>query len=321
MQLEIDGKKITEPIINILKELKKECSWDVFYRMEDKGDYIRCTCPYHAGGREQHPSFSVYANYDGNLIPGTYHCFTCGEKGQLPTLVADVLEISYEDAKQWLIDNFCDVFVEQTVEFPEWDTYNNNEAYLDESILDKYAYFHPYMFERKLKEGVIRKFKIGYDLEDNTITFPLWDEYNNLIGITKRHVDSKKFYIPPNIDKPIYLLNEIKRENYPFVIITEAQIDALTAWGYGVPAIAMLGTGSDKQYEILNKYRINCWVTMFDNDEAGRKATARFNRTIRKDCFVINIKIPDGKKDINDLTEEEFNQLLDSYNLTYRVQI
>jgi len=319
MQLIIDGKQITEPIINILKELREECSWNVFSKIENKGDYIRCTCPYHSGGREQHPSFSVYANYNGDVMPGTFHCFTCGEKGQLPKLVADVLEISITDAKQWLIDKFCNVFVDTTVEFPEWNVYNNNVTYLDESILDQYAYFHPYMFERKLKEEVIRKFKVGYDIEKNAITFPVWNEYSKLVGITRRHTDSKVFEIPANMDKPIYLFNVIKKENYPFVIITEAQIDALTAWGYGAPAVAMLGTGSDEQYNILNKYRINCWVTMFDNDEAGRKATERFNKKIRKDCFVINIKIPDGKKDINDLSEEEFNKLLNSHNLTYRI--
>ena len=57
---------------------------------------------------------------------------------------------------------------------------------------------------------------------------------------------------------------------------------------------------------------------MFDNDQAGRDATQRFNRMIRKDLFIINIKIPDGRKDINDLSYEEFDQLLTSYGLTWR---
>lgn len=318
MYLEVNGKYIEEPIINILYQLKKECHWQVFDKIEDKGEYIRCTCPYHADGHEKHPSFSVYADYSGDIIPGTYHCFTCNAKGQLYNLVAKCLNLNEEQAKEWLVERYGFIGIDNYLHLEDIELNKKEENFLDESILDKYSYFHPYMFQRKLKENVIRKFRIGYDKDTDSITFPIWNENNKLVGITKRNISTKRFDIPSQIKKPIYLLNAIKNQNFPYVIVCEAQIDALTSWGYGVPAIAMLGVGSKEQYDILNKTCVN-WVTMFDNDEAGIRATERFNKLIRKDCLVTNITIPNGKKDINDLNEDEFNTLLNSYNLTWRL--
>lgn len=45
---------------------------------------------------------------------------------------------------------------------------------------------------------------------------------------------------------------------------------------------------------------------MFDNDDAGKRFTEKFNKNIRKDVFVLNCQLPKGKKDINDLSEDEF---------------
>ena len=49
---------------------------------------------------------------------------------------------------------------------------------------------------------------------------------------------------------------------------------------------------------------------MFDNDEAGRKATSLFKKMIRKDVFVLEANIPTGYKDINDLSKELFDECI-----------
>lgn len=318
MNLIVNNKLITEPIYDILSRLKSDSIKPVFDKIENKGSYIRCTCPFHKDGRESHPSFSVYADYKGDVIPGTYHCFTCDTKGQLYQLVQHCLDCDEEDAKLWLTENFANVFEEQELDLPEINLEGEKKEYLDEAILKEYSYFHPYMFQRKLKEDIIKKFKVGYNQKTDSITFPIWNENNKLVGITERSVTTKRFNIPKQIEKPVYLFNAIKNQKYPYVIVCEAQIDALTAWGYGVPAVAMLGVGSKEQYDILNKICVN-WVTMFDGDEAGREATRRFNKMIRKDCLITNVAIPAGHKDINDLSEEEFNNLLNSYGLKWRL--
>jgi DNA primase len=56
-------------------------------------------CPGHLArtGRQDHsPSWSV------NLTTGLHHCFSCGYRGNLPQLVADVTGKTYQQAEAWL---------------------------------------------------------------------------------------------------------------------------------------------------------------------------------------------------------------------------
>ena len=101
--------------------------------------------------------------------------------------------------------------------------------------------------------------------------------------------------------------------------ITEAQIDALTGWGYGFPCCASIGAITEEQVKILNKSGIRIFVLMFDNDEAGEKFANKFNRYIRKDVLTYRMIFPKGKKDINDLTKEEFDTCLNKLGINYRI--
>jgi DNA primase len=60
---------------------------------------------------------------------------------------------------------------------------------------------------------------------------------------------------------------------------------------------------------------------MFDNDFAGRAAAQRFNKNINKNIFVTNLYFGNlKKKDINDLTKDEFDQILNAEGLTFRLK-
>lgn len=320
MSLVINNRLIEENLGKILYQLRSELTNGKLKDIINKGDNYLVTCPFHKGGFENHPSCQLYCGDTKDIPFGSYHCFTCNESGSLCKFVGECLDGDEELGKRWLLDRFGDTYVSSVPELLPIITkspikLSTKEApKLDDWLED----YHPYMSKRKLTEQVINEFQVKYDPRKETIVFPVWNEDDDLVMLTQRSVKSKQFYIDRGVDKPVYLFNRVKNKNYPFVIITEAQIDALTCWGYGVPACAFIGQASDKQYEILNRNRIKCWVTMFDNDQAGRDATQRFNRMIRKDLFIINIKIPDGRKDINDLSYEEFDQLLTSYGLTWR---
>lgn len=165
------------------------------------------------------------------------------------------------------------------------------------------------MAQRKLTKDVIEKFKIKYDDKTKCIVFPVWDEKNNLKLLTRRSVIDKKFIIDKDIDKPVYLLNHIKNNNIKTMIICESQINALTCWGYGFPAVALFGTGTKTQYELINKSGVRNIILMLDGDEAGRKGTQKLIENIRKDIIVVDIKMP-LNKDVNDLTYDEFMKIL-----------
>lgn len=309
MDLIINNRIIHTPIIEILQKLKSENTMGYLSTIIDKGDNVVITCPFHKDGQERHPSCSVYADRNNpDVMVGTVHCFTCGAKMSLVSLVSYVLGLSENYAKEWLTDNFSDTFIDYIdtsvfdFEKPEPITY------LDETILNEYNFYHPYMEKRKLTRDVISRFKIGYDMDSQSLTFPVWDEHNNLVMVTKRSVNSKNFFIPASKNKPVYLLNYIINNNITEVTVAESQINTLTLWGWGIPAIGLFGTGSKYQYNILKKSGIRVYHLAFDGDEAGRKAIDRFIQNMPKDVMIDIVSIPNGK-DINDLSFEEYRNL------------
>ena len=312
MDLIINNKLIDAPIVTILKDLREETGNKYFQFIDENGiEDIKVTCPFHKDGQEHRPSCHVYAKSDNpKIYKGTTHCFTCGKRVPLYTVVGYCFGRDDEFGKQWLVDRYGNIILNELEYLPEIELNNNTNKvdYLDESILSKYRYFHPYMFKRKLTEDIIKTFSVGYDFETNSIVFPVWDENNHLVALTRRSVNGKQFQLESNKNKSVYLLNFIKNWNITTVYVVESQINALTLWTWGYPAIALLGTGSRYQYEILKKSGIRNYILCFDGDEAGDKGRDRFINAMNDDIFISYKVIPRGK-DVNDLDKETFDSL------------
>lgn len=309
MDLIVKNREISASAFDIILKLKKELNNHLLSNVIDRGDNVFVSCPFHKGGRESHPSCGVYARKDNKEKEfGLVHCFTCGYSATLPKFIGDVFNRDTECGEVWLANNFGNVLIDYFEPLGQINIGEQKRETLDESILEKYDFYHPYMWKRGLTKEVVDKFRVGYDQETNSITFPIWNEYGALVGISKRSVETKKFDMEHGIEKPVYLLNYIKQCGITNVYVCESQINALTLWSWGYPAIAMFGTGSDTQYKILNRSGIRVYNLCFDGDDAGIKAIGRFRKNIYKDCFINVVKIPWGK-DVNDLTKEEFDKL------------
>ena len=305
--LKVHNKLISVPIKTILQQLRKETGNRYFKDINTHGNQLMVTCPFHADGNENHPSCGVVEDSD-KFKSGTFHCFTCGQSGTLHDLIAFCFNENIMFAEDWLEERFGDTFVVVQELLPEIDLNKKSINYLDESVLDEYKYFHPYQFQRGLTEDVIKKFSIGSTADGKYITFPCWDEHNHLIGIYKRSTTNKEFIIPKQITKCVYLLNFCLQENKTTVYVCEGQLDALKLWAWGYPAIALFGTGSKQQYDILKKSGIRNYILCFDGDEAGHKGEKRFIHNMPDNIFISSKILPDGK-DVNDLTKEEFDEL------------
>lgn len=309
MELVINNKVIDAPVYDILKQVHKETNGRYLNTIIDKGDNVFIQCPFHSDGKEKHPSCTVFARDDDKYTDkGITHCFACGISVPLFTLVGHCFDQDDEFGKEWLVQRYSNIFIQKQTYLPEIQISKPKETALDESILDQFAYFHPYQFQRKLSQEIILKYKVGYDKETDSITFPVWDEHNRLKFITKRSVKTKQFFIPQGVKKPVYLLNFMLKENRDTVFVCESQINCLYLNTLGYPAVALIGTGTRDQYEILNKSPIRHYILAFDGDEAGDKGITRFLSNIRKDVFVDVMLLPRGK-DCNDLTGEEIAQL------------
>ena len=312
MDLIIRDKCIDAPIEVILNTLKRQLHNGKLKDItENIKDNISVTCHVHKDGYERNPSCNIYTSRDNNNVEyGTVHCFTCGYRARLPDFINTCFGTNDASfGENWLLENFGVSFEDNVRYLPEIVLKSKQEKkYLDESLLDNFAYYHDYMWKRGLSKNVVDYFKIGYDQSKNMIVFPVWDEYGNLVMLTRRSVKDKTFLIDKDVDKPVYLLNVINKFNYKEVYVCESQINALTLWSWGYPAIALFGTGSKYQYDILNKCGIRHYILCFDGDEAGDKGAYRFRNNIRNDVFVSQKVIPNNR-DVNDLTKEQFDNL------------
>ena len=311
MNLVINKHVIDAEVSVILKRIQQDTNNRYLQQISsENNNNIRISCPFHKDGRELHPSCAVYTNRTDPIVEyGYYKCFTCGEKGPLWKLVSHCLNLPEFESKEWLVDNYSNTFIEYQTVLPKIELEKQTETYLNPEVLKPYAFYHPYLEDRGISFEVAKKFQVGWNQEHNSITFPVWDRYGRLAGITERYIDQKRFHIPSDLKKPIYLLDTIIQEGHTVVFVCESQINALTLWTWGYPAIALFGTGSKEQYNILKTSGIRQYYLCFDGDEAGAKGASRFARALSSSVLIHNILIPQDK-DVNDLTKEEFENLL-----------
>lgn len=316
----------TQSVLDMLKFDLAQHGVDRFHIFRNNGENIQTNCPFHKNGQERKPSFGVNGEID------KCHCFACGWSGTIEEMISELY--GYQDegkfGKRWLIKRFNTVEIETRPNIMEGFNGRNNitirnnndihrfkqhiqsnkssEQYsgeITEEELDKYRYIHPYMYQRGLTDEIIERFDIGYDRERKEITFPVRDIEGRCVFVAGRSVERKFFRLPKGIDKPIYCADKFRAGAYRTAYITESFLNCLTCWKYNKPAMAMIGTGNQKQYEILNKLPVREYILAFDPDEAGRKATERFRKNVHGK-IIKELVYPDNR-DINDLQEEFLN--------------
>ena len=320
----------TQSILDMLKFDLAHHGVNRFHIFRNNGENIQTNCPFHKGGQERKPSFGVNGEID------KCHCFACGWSGTIEEMISELY--GYQDegkfGKRWLIKRFNTVEIETRPNIMEGFENGNNtlcssifnrsnkrsdrilcrktrqdglsvetkQKEITEEELDKYRYIHPYMYQRGLTDEIIERFDIGYDRERKEITFPVRDIEGRCVFVAGRSVERKFFRLPQGIDKPIYCSDKFRTGTYRTAYITESFLNCITCWKYHKPAMALIGTGDEMQYKILNKLPVREYILAFDPDEAGRKATERFRKNVRGK--IIKELVYTDNRDINDLQEE-----------------
>lgn len=281
-----------------------------FFRLwSESGDDILTQCPFHGMGNEQHPSFGICHNR-ANPHYGKYHCFACDEKG---TIISLVNHLTNHDANDRygldFIQTVSDIeFIDRagritlsprTVVAPPEVTEVELMSYRTTSV--------PYLTEvRHIKPIIQRVFDTGFDPVTNSVTFPVKRPDGSVAFVVRRAVDKKWYNYPLGVDKPVYGVFEfykiVPRDSVfsKRVVLVESIINAQTLWGHGIPAWALLGTGSGAQLDFLNTTDIREFLICLDGDKAGMKGTAKLQQSLKAKTSVIPM-LP--KKDVNDLNE------------------
>ena len=315
MDLILDNYLIDAPIYDILVACKRELTNGKLSTIKDKGDWVSIPCPFHSDGKEKHNSCGVVSERDSDLEYGTFNCLACKEKGRLHHLIGACFDADDDFGKKWLIAKFGKRVTTTTIELKPIVLNSRENKVVPRYTGDEQYYqsWHPYMQKRKLTDWLIKEFNIKYNPKHRTIVFTVWNMFGDYIFSTERSVETKQYYLPKDIDKPVYLLNYIIKNNIKKVVVCEGQINALTCWSYGVPAIALFGSWlTELQRDDLWKSGIYHYVLAFDNDEAGKKGEQQFISTIGNDVLIDVVHLPPNR-DVNDLSREEFDYYFKDY--------
>ena len=272
---------------------------------------IMCTCPIHKGGMEQTPSLGI------NKESGIVHCFTCGYKGDIVTLVSDCYDISYSQAYRKLVGHFIysggrvlDIGIDRDTTQSSFIPYNTIAPYIEVN-----APAWNYLQGRGVDANKLHNiFPVGYDKMTNSVVFYVRDLKNKYIGSKTRSIQGKRFANATGAKKSTYLYGayELLQSGWQPedpVWICESEIDCLTVWSRGQYAVAIGGSHISKaQLHILKTLGVRRLIDGLDRDEAGREGWKNLCTYI-KGISTYNTKFPVSKKDINDLTDEEFNNI------------
>lgn len=126
------------------------------------------------------------------------------------------------------------------------------------------------------------------------------------IALGRRSIIEKHYYYPPNFRKNLYGENLLE---YPinFLYVVEGPFNLWSLKQWGKQGVALLGTGTSKQYEDLKEVVTNGYVLALDPDEAGRYGTLKIIKYLTaNNKFNIYVADIEEGKDINDLSYEEF---------------
>lgn len=277
---------------------------------EDSRGWLTGACLFHADGRR--PNLGIRPE------TGSYRCLSCGAHGDLVSLVQRIEGFaSYEEAHDWLYERYgTDEDGEALIEFELFDRKETQRKAAvawhppDESILNGYKWRHPYLGRRGIAEIWQRSFEIGYDRETRSITFPWRDRRGRLITVKHRRVDNKRFWYWPRVpagvkNSLLYGLHHIARRRDATAWICEAEIDCISLWQSGRPAVALGGAYmSPQQARELALAGVERVVLACDRDAGGQKA----HETIRARLEQLGIECVDAiwperfnGKDVNDL--------------------
>ena len=259
----------------------------------------------HVSGQDSNPSFTV------NLGSGAYLCNACGAKGNIHTFYMLTRGLDRQDAWYALGDALG---IERPVDAdsrpgidPGLPTiYHKNLLSLkgvDRDVLTD---------KRGLTEATLSRFQIGWDNE--RVTIPIYDEYNELVNIRRykwdSYEDSSKMtsYVDEMSntygEDRIYGIENLFNENITEVVWCEGEWDRLIAEQLGLPACSSTAGADNFRTEwfklIKKKKRI---YVCYDNDDAGRRATEYIVDNLRSSMEVWVVNWPKDWRKKGDITD------------------
>lgn len=288
------------------------------------GNQMYSRCPLH---KDNSPSFSL------NLRTGAWTChFGCGpENGRdFPKLAQLVLNLTAREAEQWVISNWkkpdAEMLYTRIIEMLSKATPSANPV---ERVNDE-PYFTslpknvlPVQFlQRGFTWETVRKFDMRWDAAREAVVIPVYDHLGEFKGVVARLMRPRpgqgKYDNTIGLPKSHILFGLGPQHVGGAIILVEGPLDAIWLQQCGYSAVAMFGTTlSEEHIRLLQLWRVYEIVVLTDNpllDKAGAKAQKTIGGQLRKSGWlssqITTAAYPVDKKDANDCTPQELNQML-----------
>lgn len=272
-------------------------------------------CPV-CGGNDH---FTVYPDTD------SYYSFSgCCKGGSIYDYLQEVIGLSPEEARERLHELAGEEDTQKRNEkikgaAPRTPAKAEGEATPDaDYTADILKAYHnqtdqdrSYFLERGIANELIDKYKLSVQLTNDgrRAVLPIWSG-GKVVSYTARALDGQKSkYKNKTGSAPLFNLDYIHEvTGNEIIIITEGIFDALSVESAGYKAIALGGVEHAKKLmqaiEATPEAKRNIFLTAFDNDEAGRTATAKLPFRA--------LQIPAQYKDLNEWHTSEPGAIAES---------
>jgi len=280
-----------------------------------RGDELIGLCPMHlerTGREDSNPSWSM------NAETGVHHCFSCGYKGTLLTLVGEIKEftttwghVDFDAAKDWLRNN-----IEVNFEYLAKQLEEARNAYvpiqapvaMSEARLAVFDAPPAWALEaRGLSESSAETFGVKWKSDTNSWITPIRDPHSNkLMGWQEKSQTERLFRNRPTGVPKARTLFGLDVFKGGTMIVVESPLDAVRLASLGIyGGVSTFGASvSDQQISLMKQ--ADKLIIAMDNDEAGRKSSKDLLLRTRKlgmECWFISYG--DLKyKDIGEMTKD-----------------
>lgn len=288
------------------------------------GDWVMCCCPSHP---ETKASFGISLD-----APYNCNCFFCGYLGTIADVIEQAFELEEGEGLTKLLTNYIvedkrkvldivtmikdlrgegeipslplsELFKFDQVDINSWD-YKVALAYM--------------VNQRGIHPQVLSKYDVKVDLENECIVFPQYTRTGKLRFLQKRKIGNSytgaKFIneglaVKRDVLYGLHHINALRDtpNRIRRVRMVESPIDVLSNYQVGIPAVAINGkilfTSQIRELQLAG---IEIVDLFFDNDHAGREATEKATKMLKRRGIHVNVvhhppQLAHSKQDSNSL--------------------
>lgn len=291
-----------------------------------KGEIQFC-CPIH---QENTPSMGY------SISKNVCNCLSCHFSGSISWLIFNANRDEFksiQEVDQWIKSRY-------NVDFISWTNKELDDILIRYEDFEKDAvnkrfelpnyYIAPYrsgnetykyFFKRGFTKKTMQEFKIGRDLEQKTVTIPLFWEDETLAGVIGRKISSK---VPKNAryivyefpkGEIIYPMNKItpyiNSEGQRVFILVEGILDALWMHQLGFTnTFGVLGNSVTVKQRLWIQKNCDKLINMSDNDKGGVKLSEILKEHLDAILDIEDVIYPENKKDPQECSKEEIKHML-----------